>query len=88
MNEIAAESMNHLVFEITQEVDGGFVADAMGESIVTQGDDWEELRNNVLEAVTAFYFDQAAPQQIHLRHFGKNSRAILRGETINGQATS
>jgi hypothetical protein len=34
--------MSELVFEITQEVDGGFVAEALGEGIFT--DTWEELR--------------------------------------------
>ena len=59
--------MNELVFEITQEADGGYVAEALGESIVTQANTWEELRANVREAVTAFYFDRPAPQRLRLR---------------------
>ena len=58
--------MNELVFEITQESDGGFVAEALGESIFTQGDSWEELRSNVQEAVEAFYFDGRKPASIRL----------------------
>ena len=58
--------MNELVFEITQEADGGFVAEALGESIFTEGDTWEELRTNVREAVTAFYFDRPAPARLRL----------------------
>lgn len=58
--------MNELVFEITQESDGGFVAEALGESIITQADTWEELRTNVLEAVKAFYFDRPAPTRLRL----------------------
>jgi predicted RNase H-like HicB family nuclease len=58
--------MNELVFTITQEADGGFVAEALGESIITQADTWEELRTNVREAVTAFYFDQPAPKVVRL----------------------
>jgi len=30
--------MNELVFEIAQEADGGFTAEALGESIFTQAD--------------------------------------------------
>jgi predicted RNase H-like HicB family nuclease len=52
--------MDELVFEVAQEPDGGFVAEALGESIVTQADTWEELRANVREAVKAFYFDRPA----------------------------
>ncbi len=58
--------MNELVFDITQEPDGGFVAEALGESIITQADTWEELRVNVREAVTAFYFDRPAPTRLRL----------------------
>jgi len=59
-------AMNELVFEITQEADGGFVAEALGESIITQADTWEELRANVREAVVAFYFDRPVPQRLRL----------------------
>ena len=58
--------MNELVFEITQEADGGFVAEALGESIITQADTWEELRANVREVVQAFYFDRPAPARLRL----------------------
>jgi predicted RNase H-like HicB family nuclease len=50
--------MNELVFEVIQEADGGFCAECLTETIVTEGDTWEDLRNNVREAVRAFYFDQ------------------------------
>ncbi|MBV9571596.1 MAG: 2-phospho-L-lactate guanylyltransferase [Alphaproteobacteria bacterium] len=58
--------MNELVFEVTQEADGGFVAEALGEGIFTEGDSWEELRANVREAVSAYFFDQPAPGAIRL----------------------
>jgi predicted RNase H-like HicB family nuclease len=53
--------MNELVFEITQEADGGFTAECLTEGIFTEGDSWEELRSNVREAVAAFYFDRPQP---------------------------
>jgi hypothetical protein len=58
--------MNEVVFEVTQEADGGFIAEAFGESIVTEADTWEDLRNNVREAVAAFYFDRPAPARLRL----------------------
>lgn len=58
--------MNELVFEVTQEADGGFVAEALGEAIFTEGDSWEELRANVREAVVAYFFDRPAPKAIRL----------------------
>jgi len=62
----SVRSMNELVFEVTQEADGGFVAEALGESIFTQADTWGELRENVREAVAAFYFDRPAPAVLRL----------------------
>jgi len=50
--------MNELVFEVTQEEDGGFCAECLSENIFTQGETWEAVRGNVREAVRAFYFDQ------------------------------
>jgi predicted RNase H-like HicB family nuclease len=49
--------MDELVFEITQEADGGFVGECLSEAIFTQADSWGELRQNVLEAVAAYYSD-------------------------------
>jgi len=53
--------MKEIVFEVAQEADGGFTAEALGESIFTQADSWDELKANVREAVQAFYFDSAPP---------------------------
>jgi predicted RNase H-like HicB family nuclease len=58
--------MNELVFEVTQEADGGFVAECLSESIFTQADTWNELRQNVQEAINAFYFDQPRPAAVRL----------------------
>jgi predicted RNase H-like HicB family nuclease len=61
--------MSELVFDVTQESDGGYVAEALGENIVTEGNTWEELRANVKEAVEAYYFDEVKPAylRLHLR---------------------
>ena len=59
--------MNELVFEVTQEEDGGFCAECLSENIFTQGDTWDALRKNVREAVRAFFFDQPQkPRNIRL----------------------
>jgi hypothetical protein len=60
--------MSDLVFEVTQEADGGYCAQCLNDSIVTEGDTWEQLRDNVREVVRAFYFDQpgSLPSTIRL----------------------
>ena len=55
-----------LVFEVIQEADGGFVAECLTESIVTQADTWEELRANVKDDVEGYYFDGPKPRSIRL----------------------
>lgn len=62
--------MKELVFDVTQEEDGGFCAEALGEGIFTQANTWEELRANVREATEAYYFDQEdkpSTLRLHLR---------------------
>jgi predicted RNase H-like HicB family nuclease len=55
-----------IVFSVTQEADGGFVAECLSHDIFTQGDDWNQLRANVQEAVSAYFFDQSKPNSIRL----------------------
>jgi hypothetical protein len=55
-----------LVFSVTQEADGGFVAECLSHDIFTQGDNWAEPRANVSEAVSAYFFDQPKPASIRL----------------------
>lgn len=58
--------MRELVFHVTQEEDGGYCAAAIGESIFTQGDTWEELREMVLDATKGYFYDSQPPDQIRL----------------------
>jgi predicted RNase H-like HicB family nuclease len=68
--------MSELIFEVTQEADGGYCAECLTENIFTQGDSWDQLRANVKEAVTAFYFNfnQSTPRSLRLH--------LVRDETI------
>jgi predicted RNase H-like HicB family nuclease len=58
--------MADLVFEAIQEADGGYSAECLTENIFTQGDTWEDLRSNVIDATEAFFFDQGRPERIRL----------------------
>ena len=53
--------MDEIIFEVREdEIDGGFVATALGHSIATQGDTPVELREMVRDAVRC-HFGDAAP---------------------------
>ena len=56
-----------VVFEVIQEADGGYVAECLTQPIVTQGNSWEELRTNVQEAVSAYFFDSESPKTVRIR---------------------
>ncbi|MCW5977383.1 MAG: 2-phospho-L-lactate guanylyltransferase [Bryobacteraceae bacterium] len=58
--------MAELVFEVTQEADGGYCAECLTLDIFTEADAWEELRASVREAVRAYFFDQAVPESVRL----------------------
>lgn len=60
--------MKEIIFEITQESDDGFVAECLTEAIFTQADTWEQLREEVKDAVEGYFFDRSKPDRIRL-HF-------------------
>lgn len=52
--------MEEIIFEVHEdEVDGGFVATALGHSIATQGDTLDDLREMVRDAVRCHFGDGA-----------------------------
>jgi hypothetical protein len=66
-NNMQPSPLSDIVFEITQEDDGGFCAECLTESIFTQAETWDELRANVHDAVKAFYFDRPQPFTVSFR---------------------
>jgi len=67
-----------IVFNVTQERDGGFVAECLSHDIFTEGDTWEQLRANFREAVAAYCFDQPKPTgiRLHLVRRGSSQTAV------------
>jgi predicted RNase H-like HicB family nuclease len=55
-----------IVFSVTQEEDGGYVAECLSLDIVTEGDTWAALSANVREATAGYFFDQTKPSRIRL----------------------
>lgn len=61
-------NMNEIVFLVEEAHEGGFTARALGESIFTEADTLDELRNCVRDAVACHYDDTERPKLIRL-HF-------------------
>jgi predicted RNase H-like HicB family nuclease len=59
--------MNEIIFVVEESLDGGFEAKALGESIFTEGETLEELRENIKEAVQC-HFEINSPKMIRLHY--------------------
>ena len=46
-----------IIFLVEEDLDGGYVAHALGHSIFTEADTWDELRTAVQDAVRC-HFDR------------------------------
>jgi len=62
--------MQEVIFVITESLDGGFEAEALGLSIFTEADDWQSLKENIIEAVSC-HFDDNAKRMVRM-HFVKD----------------
>ena len=61
-----------LIFEVREGEEGGYTARALGHAIFTEGDTWEEMRENVREAASLHFEDaEVRPKLIQL-HFVKD----------------
>ena len=55
-----------IVFEVTEAVEGRYDARALGHSIYTQGDNWDDLKEMARDAVLCHFNDGEAPRVIRL----------------------
>lgn len=58
--------MTEVLFTVEQAEDGGWIAVAIGASIVTEADTLDELRSNVREAVDVHFDEADRPKLIRL----------------------
>ena len=61
-----------LIFEIRDADEGGYFARALGHSIFTEAESWEELRKNILEAVSLHFEDEPVKPRIVQLHYVKD----------------
>ena len=65
------ERPSEIIFEVTEAVEGGFDARALGYSIFTQGEDWPDLKVMVKDAVLCHFGDEGEQRVVRL-HFVKD----------------
>ncbi|HZV71308.1 MAG TPA: hypothetical protein VFG10_17255 [Saprospiraceae bacterium] len=62
--------MNEVIFVVNESDEGGFTASALGYSIITQAEAWNELREQVKDAVKCHFDDDVS--RIITLHFVKD----------------
>ena len=60
--------MSELMFMVEQAPEGGYTARAVGESIFTEADTLDELRDNIRDAVRCHFDEGHCPKVVRL-HF-------------------
>jgi hypothetical protein len=60
--------MNEIIFTVEEAPEGGYLARALGRSILTEADSLPELHAKVRDAVRCHFEDGQAPQILRL-HF-------------------
>ena len=65
-----------IIFDVTEACEGGYAARALGHSIFTQGDDWNDLKEMVRDAVLCHFDGDTAPRVIRLRLVREDAIAV------------
>ena len=75
-----------IIFEVTEAAEGGYDARALGHSIFTQGEDWNDLKAMARNAVLCHFEEHNAPRVIGLHLVREEVIAVAQGgtETVDG----
>ena len=65
-----------IMFEVTEAVEGGYDARALGYDIFTQGDDWDDLKAMARDAVRCYFEEGSAPRVIRLHLVREEAIAV------------
>ena len=68
--------MKEVFFLVEESMEGGYTAKALGESIYTEANTIEELKNEIKDAVLCHFEDDDMPKIIRL-HMVKDETMIL-----------
>lgn len=69
--------MNELFFLVEESPDGGYTARALGESIFTEADSIEELKNNIRDAIKCHFDNLVNLPKIVRLHLVKDEVIVL-----------
>ena len=67
---------SEIIFEVTDAPEGGYNARALGYSIFTQGEDWNDPKAMARDAVLCHFDEDSAPRVIRLHLVREEAVAI------------
>ena len=67
---------SEIIFAVTESMEGGYEARALGHSIFTQGEDWPELKVMVRDAVLCHFDKTDVPRVIRLHLVREDAIAV------------
>ena len=65
-----------IIFEVTESPEGGYDAHALGHSIFTQGNDWNDLKEMTRDAVRCHFGEDNAPRVVRLHLVREEAIAV------------
>ena len=65
-----------IIFEVAEAPEGGYDARALGYSIFTQGDDWDDLKAMTRDAVLCHFDEDDAPRVVRLHLVREEAIAV------------
>ncbi|KPU44415.1 hypothetical protein OXPF_20340 [Oxobacter pfennigii] len=68
---------SEIIFVIEESKEGGYEAKALGHSIFTQAESYEEIKENIKYAVRCHFDEDSIPRIIRL-HFGMDKRLLIK----------
>jgi hypothetical protein len=69
--------MSEIVFEVTNESNGGYDAESDTENLSAHGDDWDDLCAKVKKTVVEYFHEGPRPQSIRLHHIREEVLQLL-----------
>lgn len=67
---------NEIIFKVTETPEGGYDARALGHGVLTQGEDWDDLKEMVRDAVRCHFADAEVPGVIRLHFVRDEANAV------------
>ena len=65
-----------IIFKVTEAIEGGYNAKALGYSIYTQGENWDDLKETARDAVLYHFSENEAPSIVRLHLIQEEAIAV------------